>query len=205
VIPIFPSGVVSSECIAEKPAKMKTDDVFIHYPAQYWAHKNHYNLLHAMTSVVKKFPNIKLVLTGSDSGNKDYIVQTIAELRLEKNVVELGFISIPELRWLYENSQGLVMPTFFGPTNMPLLEAAELGCPVACTNLPGHIEELGEYGYYFSSTNPEEMADKIVQMIQDKKNGVVKKYDSKFNIDNALKALDRAFTELKPIRFAWDK
>lgn len=205
VIPVFPSGVVDHKCIATKPEKIKETDFFIHYPAQYWAHKNHYNLLVAMLSIIKIFPEVKLVLTGSDKGNKEYILKNIIELKLEKNVIDLGFVSLGELRWLYENSQGLVMPTLLGPTNMPLIEAAELGCSVACTNLPGHIEQLGDYGHYFNGIDPSDIAKQILKMISDKKKGSIKKYNSKFNINNTLKAIDKSFTELKQIRFCWGK
>jgi len=205
VVPIFPSGVIDPACISIKPTTIKDDIFFIHYPAQYWAHKNHYNLLIAMSIVVKKVPQIKLVLTGSDKGNKDYILNAINELKMEKNVLDLGFVSTEELKWLYENSQGLVMPTLLGPTNMPLLEAAELGCSVACTNLPGHIEQLGEYGYYFSGLRPEDIAKQIILMINNNKSGMKKTYTSKFNINNAIKAIDDSFSELKNIRFCWGK
>ncbi|MDP3996385.1 MAG: glycosyltransferase [bacterium] len=204
VVPIFPSGVVVPKCKSSKPERMAEDDFFIHYSAQYWAHKNHYNLLVAMCSVVKMFPKIKLVLTGSDKGNKKYILKTITDLKLENNVIDLGFVSLEELRWLYNKSQGLVMPTLLGPTNMPLLEAAELDCPVACTNLPGHVEQLGNYGYYFDGLDPDDIANQIMLMLNDKKDGKVKKYyDSKFNINNALKAIDEAFSTLKRIRSCW--
>lgn len=205
VVPIFPSGVVNPKCIAIKPLGVEKGEFFIHYPAQYWAHKNHYNLLIAMLSMVKKFPKIKLILTGSDKGNKEYILKKIIELKLGNNIIDLGFVSLEELHWLYNNSQGLVMPTLLGPTNMPLLEAAELGCPVACTDLPGHIEQLEDYGYYFNGIKPEDIASQVIIMLNDKENGITKKYNSKFNIDNALKAIDGAFTELKQIRFCWGK
>lgn len=205
VIPIFPSDVVNPKCLPMKPAKIEASDFFIHYPAQFWVHKNHYNILLSMLLLIKEMPNLKLVFTGSDKGNKDYILKTIIELRLEKNVIDLGFVSLEELRWLYENSNGLVMPTLLGPTNMPLLEAAELGCPVACTNLPGHYELLGDYGYYFDGINPKDIVRQITMMINDKNNGIAKKYNNKFNINNAMKAIDEAFGELKHIRFCWGK
>jgi len=41
-------------------------------------------------------------------------------------------------------------------------------------------------------------------MIRDKKAGVTKKFESRFNIDSALKAIDEAFSELKNLRFCWD-
>ena len=205
VVPIFSSEITDSKCVATKPTKIEEGDFFIHYPAQYWAHKNHYNLLLAMLSVIKTFPKIKLVLTGSDKGNKEHVLKTINELGLKENIMDLDFVSLKELRWLYENSQGLVMPTLLGPVNMPLLEAAELGCPVACTNLSGHIEQLGDYGYYFNGLDPDDIAKQIILMINDKKNGITKKYNNRFNISNAMKAIDEAFGELKQIRFCWGK
>ena len=203
VIPLFPSGIVYDNVVAVKPAIIGANMFFIHYPAQYWAHKNHYNLLIAFRKVVEKYPTLKLILTGSDKGNKRYVQQLIKEYNLDNHIIELGFISNEELKWLYLNSQGLVMPTFLGPTNMPLLEAAELGCPVACSRLEGHIEQLGEYGYYFEPKNPEEIAGSICKMIDDKANNIKGTYINNFNINNALIAIDKAFSELKHIRFCW--
>ncbi len=203
VVPIFPSGVIDKNCHAKKPTKMEGADLFIHFPAQYWAHKNHYNLLQAMPMIIKAFPKIKLVLTGSNKGNGEYISSVINDLVLQNNVLELGFVSLEEMRWIYENSHGLVMPTLLGPTNMPPLEAATLGCPVSCTNLPGHIEELGDYGYYFNALDPEDIATKVIKMIKDKRSGITKKYEPKFSINTAIKALDPIFSELRHIRFCW--
>ena len=36
------------------------------------------------------------------------------------------------------------MPTFFGPTNIPLLEAWALGCPVLTSDIPGVREQMGD-------------------------------------------------------------
>jgi glycosyltransferase involved in cell wall biosynthesis len=203
VIPIFPSGVAHPKCLAVKPEKMERTDVFIHYPAQYWAHKNHYNLLMAMPTIIKAFPEIKLVLTGSNKGNEEYISKIITEMKLEKNILDLGFISLEEMRWLYENSHGLVFPSLLGPTNMPPLEAGTIGCSVACTNLPGHLEQLGDYGYYFDGLDSNDIAKQVIAMINDKRNGVKKRYDTKFTIDNAIRSLDDTFTKLRRIRFCW--
>jgi len=204
VVPIFSSGVIDKKCTAKKPPKLKDDEFFIHYPAQYWAHKNHYNLLAAMPQIIKKFPKIRLVLTGSDKGNKKYITDTINELKIQENIIELGFISSEELRWLYENSQGLVFPSLLSPISMPLPEAAELGCPVACANLEGRIEQLGEYGYYFNALDANDIARQVIAMISDKNVNVPRKYGHKFTIENAVRAIDEAFTEIKNVRFMWD-
>jgi len=203
VVPIFPSEIISQEIAIVKPKNVDTDLFFIHYPAQYWAHKNHFNLLRAFPELLNEHPNLKLILTGSDHGNKKYVAQIIQDLKLTDAIIDLGFVTIEELKWLYLNSKGLVMPTFMGPTNMPLLEAAELGCPVACSNLPGHTEQLGNYGYYFDPKSPKDIAMQINQMILNNQKGFVNSYISEFNIQNTLIAIDNAFAEISTIRFCW--
>lgn len=203
VIPIFPSEIISDRIIASKPSQLSADSFFIHYPAQFWSHKNHYNLLLAFEIVLSNFPNLKLIFSGSDKGNKEYILKLIEELKLTNTVLDLGFVKTEELKWIYQHSQGLVMTTFLGPTNMPLLEAAELGCSVACSNLQGHKEQLSEYAYYFDPGNPKEIAEKIIAMIEDKQNGEHRSYNSDFNIMNALNQIDKAFSEIKNVRLCW--
>lgn len=203
VVPIFPSEIISEKIVALKPVSLSEELFFIHYPAQFWSHKNHYNLLLAFQVVLIKFPNLKLIFSGSDKGNKEYILQLIYELNLGQSVIDLGFVQTEELKWIYQHSQGLVMPTFLGPTNMPLLEAAELGCSVACSDLEGHNEQMGAYAYYFNPMNSNEMAQKIVEMVDDKQNGIRRVYDSNFNIKKALEKSDLAFSEIKNIRFCW--
>ena len=144
-----------------------------------------------------------MILTGSDKGNKKYILQHIEEYELSDHILDLGFVSLKELKWIYLNSKGLVMPTFLGPTNMPLLEAAELHCPVACSNLPGHREELGDYAYYFDPSDPLDIADNIIRMIEEDSNITDKSYVSQFNIHNSLTAIDKHFLSLKHIRCCW--
>ncbi len=201
IIPIFPSTIVESSINPVKPNQIQETDFFIHYPAQFWAHKNHYNLLLAIKTLINKFPHLKLILSGSDKGNLKYILSLIKELNLEQNVIYLGFISNNELKWLYLNSQGLVMPTFLGPTNMPLLEAAYLNCKVACTDMPGHREQLGDYAFYFNPANPENIASCIENMILKDKLNI--NFQSQFNIQNAVNNLATCFEDVIPIRRCW--
>ena len=44
----------------------------------------------------------------------------------------------------YKYAVALVMPTFFGPTNIPPLEAFALGCPVITSNIYGIPEQVGD-------------------------------------------------------------
>jgi len=49
----------------------------------------------------------------------------------------------------YRRARALIMPTFFGPTNIPPLEAMALGCPAAVSRIYGMPEQLGHGALFF--------------------------------------------------------
>lgn len=182
---------------------------YFFYPAQFWAHKNHYGLLMAFSIVLKNKPDQKLILTGSDKGILDYVKSLIPQMGLQNNVVFAGFVTNEEISALYQNASALVMTTFFGPTNMPLLEALALKCPVLCTDLEGHREIMHDAALYFSATDHNEIAMKMEQILRKEiRDELLSKADkvlveSKFNIEHAINSLDVHFNELSKIRNCW--
>ena len=93
----------------------------------------------------------------------------ITENGLEENVIIKGFVSNEQIIYLYKHAVGLIMPSYFGPTNLPPLEAMALGCPVAVANNYAMPEQVGEAGLLFHPDAPEEMADCILKMWKDEK------------------------------------
>lgn len=125
--------------------KYNLPPVYFFYPAQFWPHKNHFALLNALKILDKKYHiNASLVLTGSDKGNAGYITNLIERLGLGNKVHVLGFIPQVDLACLYQFALALVFPSYFGPDNLPPLEAFALGCPVIAADVPGASEQLGE-------------------------------------------------------------
>ena len=182
---------------------------FFFYPAQFWAHKNHYNLLGAFQKYVKEFPETKLVLTGSDKGNMKYISNSTVKLGISSNVLFSGFISNDCLFTFYKKALALVFPGLLGPTNMPLLEAAFLNCPVVCSDLKGHKEMMKDGALYFDGLDPDSIYEKMKLItdesnrndLLDKANRVMQ--TSSFTADNAMKSFIENFSKLKNIRNSW--
>jgi glycosyltransferase involved in cell wall biosynthesis len=203
ILPMFPSEVTKEELIPIQPKEINSQTKFIHYPAQYWAHKNHINLLRAFKEVLKEYDDLKLVLSGSDKGNYQYIIDYIAIENLDDHIIDLGFVSLENLKWLYQHSKGLIMPTLLGPTNMPPLEALALGCPAAVSFLPGHYESLGDNAIYFDPLNYLDIAEAIKILIKkERKDTEIIKIPTAY--DN-MKLLDNYFNELNTIRSLWKK
>jgi glycosyltransferase involved in cell wall biosynthesis len=61
-----------------------------------------------------------------------------------------------------------VMPTFFGPTNIPVLEAWAFGCPVLTSDIRGIREQVGDAALLADPTSVEAIADGIHQLWTDR-------------------------------------
>jgi glycosyltransferase involved in cell wall biosynthesis len=141
---------------------------FLLYPAQFWPHKNHVNLLCALAQVDRSTRlQPRLVLVGGDKGNREHVEATIASLGLTAKVRVLGFVQLEELVALYRCAGALVYPSFFGPENLPPLEAFALGCPVVAAKVDGAEEQLADAALLVDPKSPTAIAEGIGRILSD--------------------------------------
>lgn len=111
--------------------KYQLESGYLFYPAQFWAHKNHARLLEAAAIIKARTGTApKIVFSGSEQGQKKNVEILARRLGLDDTTHFLGFVPPDELAGLYHGSLALVMPSYFGPSNLPPLEAWSLGKPV---------------------------------------------------------------------------
>ena len=142
-------------------------DRFIFYPAQFWAHKNHLRLVEAVRQLRAELPDLRLVLAGSKKSGYAAVEHKVKSDGLEDVVSFLGFVPESDLAILYRRATALVLPTFFGPTNIPPLEAFVAGCPVAASRIYGMPEQLGDAALYFDPLSVDEIADVLRRLWTD--------------------------------------
>lgn len=170
VVPLpTPSFALDEEAPPGSLASYKLPGGFIFYPAQFWSHKNHVGLLRAI-SHLKRADNlpVPVVFTGSDQGNERYVRQVVGDLQLQEQVHLLGRVPRETLRALYQNALLLCYPSFFGPDNLPPLEAFGCGCPVVAANVPGAAEQLGDAAILVNPADELEIAAAIRSIYSDK-------------------------------------
>ena len=168
--------------------KYKIDNQFIFYPAQFWPHKNHIYILKGIYILEKKY-NILLnaIFSGGDKGNQKNIMEFANKLRIRNRITFTGFISNHELVSIYKMSLALVMPTFYGPTNIPPLEAFKLGTPVIYSDLDGLRQQVEGVGLLVDLHNPETLADCLSELIRKnkfRKNIIEKGYTHSNKVEN---------------------
>ncbi len=168
VLPTAPARYISdSQEGAEPRSSYGLPEKYFFYPAQFWEHKNHKRLLQAAALLKNTNPDIHLVFVGSPKNAYAGVRALVDQLGLAENVHFLGYIPESEMAGLYRRARALVMPTFFGPTNIPPREAIALGCPVAVSDIDGMREQMGDAALFFDPTSVPEMAQVMERLWRD--------------------------------------
>jgi glycosyltransferase involved in cell wall biosynthesis len=209
IIPMPVPNFVFDQGPLDKQVKQSLPTPYIFYPAQFWPHKNHIVILLAL-KILKERYNISLhvVFTGSDKGNLQYIKETVTKLGLKDNVVFSGFVSVEALIHLYKNALALVLPSFFGPDNIPPLEAFALGCPVIAAKVAGSEYQLEGAALLFDPKDERALAEHIKKLYENQglRESLVTKGKDKvagLTAQNYVKSLLALVDEFGPIRRCW--
>jgi glycosyltransferase involved in cell wall biosynthesis len=148
-------------------AKYQLTVPYVFYPAQFWAHKNHVYLLDGLKMLEERHGIILgAIFAGSDKGNRAYVEQYGRRRSLTERIRFAGFVPNQEMPHLYRQSVALVMPTYFGPTNLPPLEAFALGVPVLYPDRPGLREQGGDAVLLMDLQRPITLADHLAALLR---------------------------------------
>jgi glycosyltransferase involved in cell wall biosynthesis len=154
--------------VVDVKSKYALPEEYFFYPAQYWQHKNHENLIRAVKILKDNGILINLVLVGARKNYFTAITKLIERLEIRKQVMVLGYVPNEDMGSLYKRATALVFVSFLGPTNIPPLEAMLMGCPVICSNKYAMPEQIGDAGLLVDPSNPQDIADKMYQLKIDK-------------------------------------
>jgi glycosyltransferase involved in cell wall biosynthesis len=143
---------------------------YLIYPANFWKHKNHEMLLTAfgMARRAGLPEEIRLVCTGAPGERQRWLQEASRRLGLENHVLFPGYLSDAELSELMANCAGLIFPSLYEGFGLPIIEAMAAGVPVACSNMTSLPEVAGDAAMLFDPRIPEEVANAIVALINDK-------------------------------------
>jgi len=174
VLPFLPASYLTVNVPEEERQRVRTayqlPERYLFYPAQFWPHKNHARIVKAI-ALLKQEHSVKipLVLVGSHTGEigeevfNDAILLA-SQFGLENEIRYLGYVPDVDISGLYAEAMALVMPTFFGPTNIPVLEAWALGCPVLTSDIRGIREQVGDAAILADPRSVEAIADGIYRL-----------------------------------------
>jgi glycosyltransferase involved in cell wall biosynthesis len=120
-----------------------------------------------MARLVPEFPDIYLVLVGGRGNAESYLKDLAVELGIRDRVQHLGYVDDRDMAGFFRRARAFVMPSFFGPTNIPPLEAMYHGCPALVSNSYEMPEQCGDAAIAFDPKDPESLSKLIARIWTD--------------------------------------
>jgi glycosyltransferase involved in cell wall biosynthesis len=194
-----PSWVNAKKTNGQKFLKKIKVKKFFLYPANFWQHKNHLNLLKGFKIFLQNNNDYKLVLVGNIIDKLLYrkIKSYIVNNKLRKYVRILGYVSRKDLLILYDNCLALTYLSVSGPENLPPLEALARGKPIVYSNFKGAKEQLKNLPIYVDYKNPKSIANGMQNVLNKKKQAsLYKKFSKNLSTINYIDKVNKILSKL---------
>jgi glycosyltransferase involved in cell wall biosynthesis len=140
-------------------------------PNQFWQHKNQVALIEATKILKEKGIAVKVVFTGKehDYRNLDYansLKRKVIEYQLENEIIFLGFIDRMDQLVLMKNAEAIVQPSLFEGWSTVVEDAKAVNQTLIVSNIAVHTEQLLDKGYFFEPNDYNELALKMIEVIE---------------------------------------
>ena len=168
VLPFVPPTYLLSSKMVNVKQKYNLPERYLFYPAQFWEHKNHLNLIESFKILIQKGYDINLVLVGSKKNNFNKVIDKINRYKLSNRIFVLGYVNNDEMFSLYKNALMTIFVSLLGPTNIPVMEALTIGSPLICSNVYAMPDQVGDAALLVDPKNPEDISNKIELLLNDK-------------------------------------
>jgi glycosyltransferase involved in cell wall biosynthesis len=210
----FSSVVVNNGIDQEKfnPAKafknvrkelgIKEQQIVLLFIARFTSHKQPLTLIHAFSIVLKKMPDLQLLMVG-EGDEKEAALQLAKELSIEKNIIFEPFRQdVPDI---LNAADIFILPSLWEGLPIGLLEAMSMGKAVIASNVDGTCEIIKDEhnGCLIALNNLQnELAKKIILLANDSE--LRQQYGSKametvknrFNAATMTKQIEDIYTSL---------
>lgn len=153
-------------------SKYHISDNYILFVGTVQPRKNIVRLIEAFSKVKEKESVIKdldLIIIGRKGWQYEEILAAPGKFGVTDQVKFLENISDEELNVFYQHALCYVLPSLYEGFGLPVVEAMQRGCPVITSNISSLPEAGGDAALYVDPENVDDIAEKITQLVTDKK------------------------------------
>lgn len=135
---------------------------------QFWIHKNHSLVFHAMAQANAAGANKHLVCTGqtADDRHPEYfqaLLKLRTELRLEQHIHILGLIPRQDQQQLVRGAIAMIQPSLFEGWSTVVEDARAFGKTIFLSDIAVHLEQAPRHGLFYPRNDPVALAQLIQQ------------------------------------------
>jgi glycosyltransferase involved in cell wall biosynthesis len=166
VIPFAVNPAIKSLQIPPEEIRKKYDlpEKFFFLPNQFWKHKNHISVIHALKILKDRGENIVVVNSGNTQDLRDpehynQIIMLAKEFNLENQFKILGFVPFDDISSLMRASTAVINPSLYEGWSTTVEEAKAVGVPLLLSNLKVHQEQNPLICEFFDPNDPRKLAE----------------------------------------------
>jgi glycosyltransferase involved in cell wall biosynthesis len=138
---------------------------FILFVGRIEARKNVPTIIKALYKLKKKGMSHKLVIIGGKGWKYKEVIETIANLELQKDVIFTDYVPDEDLVKFYNVADLLAYPSLYEGFGLPPLEAMACGTPVVTSNTSSLPEVVGSAGIMVNPNEPSDLVDAIYEVL----------------------------------------
>ncbi len=113
------------------------------------------------------FRNMKLAIVGGSAFTDDYVARLQLLAKSDSSIVFTSYQTGETLEALFAGSRFVVHPSVAEGLPIAVLEAMSYGKAVIAADIPENLEVMGEYGVSFARGKANDLAKKIIELIED--------------------------------------
>lgn len=155
------------------------------------------NVLHFLK---KDVPNVKLLLVGSDWGEKEKLVKLGQQLGVIKNMEFPGAVRHEKIDKYLSRADAFLLSSEYEGFGMSVLEAMASGLPVIVSDIDPMKEIInnGRNGYIVNFDNEKDVAELLTKLLNNKKlkekvGEEAKKSTKKYDWNNIIKRMEEIY------------
>ena len=149
---------------------------FLYLPNQFWKHKNHELVIHALSSIKDKQSDAVVVCTGNTNEVRHpfhfaNLMARVAELGLRDHFIMLGLVPHEHTFALMRQSLAVLQPSLFEGWSTTIEEAKSLGKSLIVSDLAVHREQNAPASTYFDPHDSLALGECMATIFQQKHPG----------------------------------
>jgi len=190
---------------AKEELGFSSDDIAVLSVGRLYARKGLFALIESIPAVVRKFRNVKFIISGKgQSDEMKKLVRHATRLSVKDHIFFTGYFPDSKLPKLYQAADVFAFSTFYENLPFAVLEALSSGLPVVTTNVGGIPEmiESGKNGFLVQPFNSKELSEKILYFIEhpaessemglQARRTILERFDWRLIVKKVLKVYDEA-------------
>lgn len=129
---------------------------------QFYKHKNHLVVYEAIQQLRNDYEHFQVVMTGKEEDYRNpayiqHLKKLVHDGGLEQQIKSLGVIPREHQLGLMKHSLAVIQPSKFEGWSTVVEDAKSLQKQILLSNIPVHIEQMGESAYYFEPDSAEQL------------------------------------------------